>query len=372
MPKQARKMKIAVVLGTRPEIIKCSALLRLLEKKKADYFLLHTGQHYSYEMDKLFFEELELPEPKHKLSVHQAPVQGHGEHLGRMLAEVERILLHERPTDVLVQGDTNSVLAGALIAAKSAGSKMRVGHIEAGLRSYDRQMPEEINRIVADHISDFLFAPTKGALKILRSEGIAARKIFITGNTIVDAVLQNLEISKKKKPNLPYGLQEGQPFFLMTMHRQENVDHKDRLAQILKGVGEVHRQLKAPIIFPAHPRTVKMIHHFNLEVPQGVQVHPPVGFLDFLRLEAEAKLLLTDSGGVQEEGCILGVPCVTMRTSTERPETVQVGANMLAGFDPKKIVAMSKKMIQKKPNWKNPFGDGRSSERILQILSRQA
>jgi UDP-N-acetylglucosamine 2-epimerase (non-hydrolysing) len=364
------KVKIGVVLGTRPEIIKCSVLLRQLEKQKADYFLLHTGQHYSYEMDKLFFEELELLEPKYKLSVHQGQTQGHGEHLAKMLAPLERILGDERPDVILVQGDTNTVLAGALVAAKSSGFRIRIGHIEAGLRSYDREMPEEINRIVADHISDFLFAPTSGSKKILLSEGLSPKKVFVTGNTVVDAVLQNLVIAKRKKPQLPYGLKEGQPFFLMTLHRQENVDFKDRLSQIFDGLSGVHREFGYPILFPAHPRTVKMIHHFKLTIPEGVQVQPPVGFLDFLRLEAAAQMLLTDSGGVQEEGCILKVPCVTLRTSTERPETIQVGGNILAGYKASAIVAAARKMIHKPKNWKNPFGDGRASERILKILSR--
>ena len=366
MSSKNKKRPVAVILGTRPEIIKMSAIIRLLAKKKRPYFLLHTGQHYSYEMDRLFFKELELPEPQYQLSVHQAPSTGHGHHVGRMLSELENILLKEQPHTVLVQGDTNTVLAGALVAAKIHG--MKLGHVEAGLRSYDRQMPEEINRILTDHISDYLFPPTPGAVKILRREGIAKEKIFMTGNTIVDAVLQNLAIARKRSAALPYGLSRDKDFFLLTLHRQENVDDKGRLASILKGLEKVADHFKTPIVFPAHPRTVKMLKHFGLSLPKGVQEHPPAGFLDFLQLEASARLILSDSGGVQEEACILRVPCVTLRTSTERPETVEVGGNVIAGYKPEDILRGAVRMIKKKRTWANPFGDGKASERILRCV----
>jgi len=363
---RSKNSPIAILLGTRPEIIKLSALIRLLEASRRSYILLHTGQHYSYVMDRLFFKELELPEPKHQLSVHQAPSTGHGHHVGRMLPQLENILLKERPHTLLVQGDTNTVLAGALIASKLGG--MKLGHVEAGLRSYDRGMPEEINRIMTDHVSDYLFAPTAGARKILRKEGIPDKKIFMTGNTIVDALLQNLRIARKRSRKLPYGLGEKQDLILLTLHRQENVDDKKRLASVLSGLEKVSAYFKMPIIFPAHPRTVKMLKHFGLSLPKGVQAHEPAGFLDFLRLEAAAQLVLTDSGGVQEESCILRVPCVTLRTSTERPETVQVGANVIAGYRPENILKCSRGIIGKKRVWKNPFGDGHASERILRIV----
>ncbi len=368
--KKHQRPKIAVVLGTRPEIIKMSPVIRYLERFKKDYFIVHTGQHYSFEMDRLFFKELELPEPKHQLSVHLAPSQGHGEHLGRMLSHLEKIFLDEKPSVIAVQGDTNTVLAGALVASKIHG--IQVAHVEAGLRSYDREMPEEINRILTDHISDYLFPPTQLAKKILLSEGISAKKIHVTGNTIVDAVVQNMKIAEKKGLPMPYGLKTNEPFFLMTMHRQENVDFKDRLKAILIGLSRVHEHFKIPIIFPMHPRTEKMLKTFGLTLPAGVRHVAPAGFLDFLRLEGKAKLILSDSGGVQEEACILKVPCVTLRTTTERPETLTTGGNVLAGYDPVKILSGAKKMISKKAVWKNPFGDGRSGERIVQILENQA
>ena len=364
--KPKSKRPIAIVLGTRPEIIKLSALIRLCERKRVPYFLLHTGQHYSFEMDRVFFKELRLPVPKYRLSVHQSPAIGHGHHVGRMMEELESILLKERPHTVVVQGDTNTVLAGTLVASKIDG--MAVAHVEAGLRSYDRQMPEEINRVLCDHASDLLFPPTPAAKHTLLKEGIEAGKIFVTGNTIVDAVQQNLKIAAKR----PLVKGAKKPFFLLTMHRQENVDDKKRLVFILEGLRLVHEKLKTPIYFPAHPRTVNKLKAFNVKLPKGIHVHAPAGFLDFLRLEAEAEMALTDSGGVQEETCILKVPCVTLRTTTERPETVTVGGNVIVGYEPQAILRGALKMIGKKPTWKNPFGDGHASERILSTIQRKA
>ncbi len=363
-----QRENIGLVFGTRPEIIKLSPIIRLLERQNRKYFLLHTGQHYFYAMDKIFFKELKLPAPKYRLTVHLNPADGHGEHTGRMLKAVEGILRREKPSVVLVQGDTNSVLAASLVAAKLQGTKL--GHVEAGLRSYDRQMPEETNRVVSDHVSDFLFAPTVLSKNILIGEGISYKKIFVTGNTIVDAVRQNLEIAVRKRALLPYGIRKNSRFFLMTLHRQENVDDKKRLSLIFEGLRRIAVYFKTPIYFSAHPRTVKMIKKFRLGMPQGVFVVPPAGFLDFLRLEAAATLILTDSGGVQEEACILKIPCVTLRTSTERPETVKAGANVVSGYQPGPVLLGVQKMIRKTRDWKNPFGDGHAAKRILNIIRR--
>ena len=361
--RNTRRQKIAFVLGTRPEIIKFSPLIRLLERQRHPYFLIHTGQHYSYEMDKLFFRELGLPLPRHHLGAASLGPNFHGEHTGRMLTGIEKILLKEKPGVVLVQGDTNSVLAGSLAASKMKGVKL--GHVEAGLRSYDRTMPEEINRVIADHVSDYLFPPTEGSQTILLKEGVPAGKIFVTGNTVVDAVKQNLEMAKKRKRLQGY---ISSLFFLMTLHRQENVDNKDRLASILKGVGDVAEEFCAEVLFPAHPRTVSRLKVFGLRLPKGLRLIKPIGFLDFLSLEASARMVITDSGGVQEEACILKVPCVTLRTSTERPETVRAGANIVAGYLPASILRAARKMMHQKRVWKNPFGDGKSAEKIIRIL----
>jgi len=354
-------MKIAIILGTRPEIIKMSPVIRECEKRDIPYFILHTGQHYSYDMDKIFFEKLELPQPKYNLNVGSGT---HAEQTGKIMIGVEKTLMKEGADVVLVQGDTNTVLAGALAATKL---HIKVGHVEAGLRSYDRRMPEEINRILTDRVSDYLFAPTEKAKQNLLREGIDENKIFVTGNTIVDAVYQNLEIAKKKVNVLKDLGLKPKEYFLVTAHRQENVDAKERLKGILKGLELIYEEFSIPIIFPMHPRTRKRIKEFGLTF-NGVVVTNPVGFLEFLQLEANAKLVLTDSGGAQEESCILKVPCVTLRDNTERPETLEVGSNILAGTRPKRIVESVKTMLNKENKWENPFGDGKTGERIIKLI----
>jgi len=228
-------------------------------------------------------------------------------------------------------------------------------------------MPEEINRVIADHVADYCFAPTDVAKKNLLHEGIAEKKIVVTGNTIVDAIRQNLILSNdSRKTVTDLGL-SNKGYFLVTLHRQENVDDKQRLEGILRALSRLHETTGVPIVFPIHPRTEKMIKSFRLDL-RGVKLIPPQGFLDFLQLESNARLVLTDSGGVQEETCILGVPCVTMRDSTERPETVAVGANIIAGVSPDNIINAAETMLGKKEPWKNPFGDGNAGERIIATL----
>jgi UDP-N-acetylglucosamine 2-epimerase (non-hydrolysing) len=354
-------MKTAIVLGTRPEIIKFSPIIRECTRLGQDFFILHTGQHYSYNMDKVFFEQLELPEAKHNLDIGSGT---HAEQTGKMLIGIERVLLKEKPDIVLVEGDTNTVLAGALAAVKLG---IKVGHVEAGLRSYDRQMPEEINRILADHCSDLLFAPTSASKSTLVSEGIPEDKIFVTGNTIVDAVYQNMDIAKKKRgQNRALGV-DSCGYFLVTLHRQENVDNAQRFQNVLKGMQMVQERFGLPIIYPIHPRAKKMLKKFELRT-KGITMTKPLDYLNFLRLESNAKLILTDSGGVQEEACILRVPCVTLRDNTERPETLEVGANVLAGTDPKTIAKKVQMMLKGKKRWKNPFGNGKAGQRIVKIL----
>ena len=351
-------MKLSIILGTRPEIIKMSPVIRECEKRGLDYFILHTGQHYSHNMDKVFFEQLGLPQAKHNLDVGSGT---HAEETGKMLIGIEKVLLKENPDIVLVEGDTNTVLAGALAASKL---HIRVGHIEAGLRSYDRKMPEEINRVLTDHISDYLFVPTEKAKEILLKEGIREHKIFVTGNTIVDAVYQNLKIAEGNKSS------KSKKYFLLTLHRPENVDSRERFASILEALNKIAAEFHLPVIYPIHPRSRKMIRHFNLK-PYNIELIEPLDFLGFLQLEANACLVLTDSGGVQEESCILDVPCVTIRDTTERPETLEVGANVLSGSDPYKILESVKLMLNRGNNWVDPFGDGRAGKRIIDILEGQ-
>lgn len=355
-------MRVGVILGTRPEIIKMSPVIRECEARALDYLVIDTGQHYDYEMNQIFFEILDLPPPHHQLQVGSGT---HGQQTGRLLIEIEQVLLDERPDVVLVEGDTNTVLAGGLAASKL---QIKVGHVEAGLRSYDRNMPEETNRVLTDHLADFLFAPTSEAKENLLREGISADKIFVTGNTIVDAVQQNLEIARNKSSVLSdLGLSKDN-YFLITVHRPENVDCRQRLASILRSFQAIYDRFETSLIFPIHPRTRKMLRMFNLAMPAYVRLVEPVGFLDFLQLEANAKLILTDSGGIQEEACILQVPCVTLRDNTERPETVKVGSNVVAGTQPERIMTCVERMLPVARDWLNPFGDGKSSRCILDII----
>ncbi len=360
--KRSLKLKVAVILGTRPEIIKMAPVIRELKSQKKEYFILHTGQHYAYNLDRLFFDQLGLPEAKYNLEVGSG---SHAEQTAGILIGVEKVLEQECPDIVLVEGDTNSVLAAALAATKL---QMRVGHVEAGLRSYDRNMPEEINRVLADHISDFLFAPTEKSRGILIGEGIPEGRISVTGNTIVDAVYENLEIAKRRANAIGTArvLEPGE-YFLVTLHRPENVDNRARFASILEGLDEVAREFGVLMVYPAHPRSINMMGRFGLQ-PKEVRLTEPVDFLDFLRLESGARLVLTDSGGVQEEACILSVPCVTLRDNTERPETLEVGANILAGVLPERILECSGVMLSRRNGWQNPFGDGEAGKRIVRVL----
>ncbi|MCW4024571.1 MAG: UDP-N-acetylglucosamine 2-epimerase (non-hydrolyzing) [Candidatus Bathyarchaeota archaeon] len=354
-------MKILVILGTRPEVVKFSPIIRECQRLGLDYFILHTGQHYSYNMDRVFFEQLNLPEASFNLDVGSG---FHGQQTGKMLIGIEKILQQTNPDVVLVQGDTNTVLAGAVAAGKL---DIKVGHVEAGLRSYDRGMPEEVNRVLADHCSDYLFAPTEKSKQILLHEGIPEEKVFVVGNTVVDAVYQNLEIAKAKSKILnDLAVEEGQ-FMLATSHRQENVDNKEHFAGLIRGLQLVQQEFNVPIIYPIHPRAKKQLELFGIDTT-GLTLVEPLDYLAFLQLECKAKLVLTDSGGVQEETCILGVPCVTLRENTERPETIDVGSNILAGTDSVRILKAAKEGLTKSRIWVNPFGDGTTGQKIVNVL----
>jgi UDP-N-acetylglucosamine 2-epimerase (non-hydrolysing) len=346
-------MKLAIVLGTRPEIIKLSSIIRECESKKLDYFIVHTNQHYSENMDSIFFKDLKLPLPQYNLGC------GGGTSLAQisqMIIKMEDVFLKNRPDIVIVQGDTTSVLAGALVASRLG---IKIAHVEAGLRSYDRNMPEEINRILTDNISDFFFCPTEKQLKILYGEDIK-NNVFITGNTIVDAILW----AEKNPTNILKRLSlDNGKYCLMTLHRAENVDHKEKLESILRYVESLKEE---KIILPLHPRTKKMIELFNISLPKNIETIEPVGFLDMITLEKNTKAILTDSGGIQEEACILKKACITLRDSTERPETIEVGGNMLMRKDAKKDLG---DIMSKKINWHNPFGNGDSAKKIITILT---
>lgn len=348
--------KISIIVGTRPEIIKMSPIIRECEKLDLDYFVLHTGQHYSYNLDAIFFKELNLSLPKYNINCDSNS-------MGKMIEKIKNKMLSERPDIILIEGDTYSVLSSALAASKL---QIKIGHVESGLRSFDNTMPEEINRIAVDHISEFLFAPTEKSKNNLINENINENKIFVVGNTIVDAVYQNLKHPSDILNKLNVNNNE---YILITIHRQENVDNKERLYNILKGLYRIYEHYSIPIVYPIHPRTKKMIKKFNLYIPKYIKIIEPVGFFDFLQLEKNASIILTDSGGVQEEACILKVPCITLRYNTERPETIDIGVNILVGTDEKQIFNGFKKMINKKRNWINPFGNGKSSKKIIELIT---
>jgi UDP-N-acetylglucosamine 2-epimerase (non-hydrolysing) len=355
-------MRVAVVLGTRPEIIKMSPIVRELDRLEISYFILHTGQHYSHNMDRIFFEQLHLPEPKYNLNIGSGT---HAEETARALIGIERILRVEQPTVTLVQGDTNTVLAGALAASKL---KRKVGHVEAGLRSYDKEMPEELNRVLADHMSNLLFAPTEVSRENLIKEGIPSHMIHVTGNTIVDSLIHNMALLPD---DIPSSDLDSRSYFLLTLHRQENVDDEARFKDILDGLNLIYEEFQLPILYPVHPRTRRRFGEFKLNPSKGLRLIDPLGYFSFLKAESNAKLIITDSGGVQEEACILKVPCVTLRYNTERPETISVGANILAGTKPDEIIEKVKIMSKVQTSWDNPFGDGNAAKRILTIIIRE-
>ncbi|MCC6953895.1 MAG: UDP-N-acetylglucosamine 2-epimerase (non-hydrolyzing) [Deltaproteobacteria bacterium] len=345
-------MKIAIVVGTRPEVIKMCPVIRECQARGVNFFIIHSNQHYSAQMDAVFFQELEIPAPKYNLHVGSGT---HGNQTGNIMIKIEPIFMEEKPDVMLAQGDTNTVAAAALAAHKLG---IKVGHIEAGLRSYDRTMPEESNRVVTDHVSDMLFAPTLKQLGILRGEGISDSKISVVGNTIVDAVLQNKELAQTRSDILKRLGVTPKEFILVTAHRAGNVDTAPALKETLAVIGA----LPGTVVWPIHVRTVKSITTFGLELPKNVITCDPLGFFDFLNLEQNAKLIVTDSGGVQEEACILGVPCITIRENTERPETVDVGANVLIG---RSVERLREALERPKSSWKNPFGDGTTSTQII-------
>jgi UDP-N-acetylglucosamine 2-epimerase (non-hydrolysing) len=347
-------------------MIKLAPVILRLRDRGAPVLTVHTGQHYSWNMDRIFFEQLGLPRPDVRLNVGSGT---HGEQTARLLAAVERTLVETRPRMVLVQGDTNSTLAGALAAAKLG---LPVAHIEAGMRTFDRRMPEEINRVVADHLSGLLFAPTRTALRNLLQEGVARQRIRLTGNTSVDALKSNLGKASSGRMLERSGVRRDR-YILMTLHRQENVDREARLREILRGVGLVGRESGLPVIWPVHPRTAKMMKRFGLRPPACVDAAPPLGYFEFLELERNARLVLTDSGGIQEEACLLKVPCVTIwESETCWIETVQVGANRRSRPLAGDIAAAGASMLRSRRTWTNPYGRGGASDRIAETSLRWA
>jgi len=361
-------MKIATVIGTRPEIIKMAPVLDQLEKKGINNILIHTGQHYDHEMSQQFFLDLEIKKPDYNIGVGS---NSHGKQTADMIKSIEEVLITEKPDFIMVQGDTNAVLAGALTASKL---HMAVGHVEAGLRSYDKTMPEEINRQIADICSTMFFVPTEESAVNLIIENIDPHEIFITGNTIVDACRRHLKIAERES-NILNELNVTGDILTITMHRAENVDNPERLRNIIEALLELD---DITVVFPVHPRTLKTLKKFGfynkLKDSPNIRLTKPIGYLDFLLLLSKSKFVMTDSGGLQEEAITLNVPCMTLRYNTERPETVTAGGNILVGAEKDKILEVYNKiscdprLYKKMKNAENPYGDGRSSENILEAI----
>ncbi|MBI4283416.1 MAG: UDP-N-acetylglucosamine 2-epimerase (non-hydrolyzing) [Chloroflexi bacterium] len=351
-------MKIVSVVGARPNFVKAAMLSRVLRPEHEE-IILHTGQHYDYEMSKVFFEELEIPEPQYNLGVGSG---SHGRQTGEMLIRIEEVLEQEKPHWVIAYGDVNSTLAGALAAVKIG---IPVAHVEAGLRSYDRAMPEEINRVLSDHLSSLLFCPTDTAVGNLAAEGIT-RGVHNTGDVMYDAFLHYLPIAEAKSTVLQkLGLKPSQ-YLLATIHRASTTDDRGRLGSILRAF----ERMDETVVLPIHPRTKQAID--DLEISGNLRVIPPVGYLDMLKLERNARMILTDSGGVQKEAYFAQVPCLTLRDSAqpEWRETVEAGANIWVGTDTEKIIAgVRGDFSGMRPC--TEFGDGNASTRIAELLRGQ-
>lgn len=351
-------MLIASVVGARPQFIKAVPISKVLRKKHQE-ILIHTGQHYDTKMSEIFFKELNLPYPKYHLGVGSGPP---GWQVGSMLIQLEKILVEEKPELVIVYGDTHTTLAGALAAAKL---NIPLAHVEAGLRSCNDIMQEEKNRMITDHLSKLLFCPTPNAVQNLEKEGII-KGVYLVGDVMVDTLKFFFPISENHSKILKKLNLSPKSYFLATIHRAENADNPARLASLLKGLSK----LEKPVILPLHPRTRKQLKKTRLNDYRNIVILNPVGYLDMLALEKNAKLILTDSGGVQKEAYLLHVPCVTLREETEWNETVKVGCNALAGCNPNQIVETAKKLSSKHNLHfqDHLFGDGKTAYRIVKII----
>lgn len=366
-------MKIATILGTRPEIIKMAPIIDEISKRGIDQIILHTGQHYDKEMSDNFFKDLEIPTPDYNIQVGSG---SHGKQTGLMMKGIEEVLMDEKPDIVLVQGDTNAVLAGALVASKL---HIAIGHVEAGLRSFDMTMPEEVNRRAADVTSTMYFIPTEESAINLLAEGFSHKNLFITGNTVVDACFRHLEIAKKRgfeeESLAELDIENMDNILTLTMHRAENVDVKERVTNIIGALKELKDM---NIVFPIHPRTKNTLENFGLfdELNDLEHVHiiKPLGYLDFLLLTSKSTLILTDSGGLQEEAITLNVPALTLRYNTERPETVTAGGNILVGSDKEVILENANRILddeefaEKMKNAPNPYGIGDSAKLTVDAI----
>lgn len=360
--------KLLLVAGARPNFMKIAPIVRELEKHRDsfEFRIVHTGQHYDREMSDVFFEELEIPKPDHHLDVGSG---SHAEQTAKVMVRFEKVCVEEKPDLVIVVGDVNSTLACSIVAKKL---HIPVAHVEAGLRSGDMRMPEEVNRMVTDAISDYFFVTEKSGLEHLRAEGKPESAIFFVGHVMIDNLFHQIDkLDRMDRSGLASeALKRRYPEYgIMTLHRPSNVDSSEHLKNIFGALSVIAAKL--PLIFPIHPRTQSNMERFGLSLPEGIVTTRPLPYMDFLNLFKDARIVLTDSGGLQEETTALGVPCLTLRENTERPITAEEGSNVVVGADPDRIVAEAGKILQGrgKAGKRPDLWDGRAAERIVQILA---
>jgi UDP-N-acetylglucosamine 2-epimerase (non-hydrolysing) len=368
----AQQLKILNIVGARPNLPKIGPLMREMGRRpQIEPVLVHTGQHYDEQLSDIFFRQMGIPAPQVNLEVGSG---SHATQTAEILKRIEPVLLEQKPNLVLVVGDVNSTIAVSLAAVKLG---IPVAHVEAGLRSFDRAMPEEINRILTDALAEYLFITEEDAAEHLLKEGRPKESIFFVGNVMIDSLRHFLPIAQKSaiggELHLKNGAHGGDPwkrFAVLTLHRPSNVDSTEKLTELLGAIDAVAQEI--PVIFPVHPRTQQRLTQAGIKHHPNLRVIPPVGYLDFLCLLSKATLVLTDSGGIQEETTALGVPCLTLRENTERPITISQGTNLLVGTDPAKIVAAAKEVLagKSKAGRIPPLWDGHAAERIVETLLR--
>ena len=352
-------MKIVTVIGARPQFIKASLMSLNFLKKNINEVIVHTGQHFDTNMSEIFFDEMEIPKPKYNLNIQSLT---HGAMTGRQIEEIEKILFKEKPDWLLVYGDTNSTLSGALAAAKM---NIKIAHVESGLRSFNKNMPEEINRLLTDHLSDILFVPSLNAENNLISEGISKEKIQNVGDIMYETSIFFSKFANKKSKILKKLKLKKKEYVLSTVHRQENTDNKERLHDIFTGLS----YSKLPVFIPIHPRTMKKVKDYNLVIEKNINFIPPLGYLDMILLQKNASLIATDSGGIQKEAYFYNVPCLTLRDETEWIELVESGANFLCGSNVSKIKSYINRKFEEIKR-ETFYGDGKTSSKILNFLNK--
>ena len=359
-----KMFKVINVVGARPNFMKVAPIVEAMKRREQEFtpLVVHTGQHYDSAMSDAFFSDLEMPQPDVYLGVGSA---SHAAQTAAVMERFEPVVIREKPDWVMVVGDVNSTLACALVCAKLG---VKVAHVEAGLRSRDRTMPEEINRLLTDQIADLLFTPSEDADRNLLREGIPPERIRLVGNVMIDSLLKYLPLASKSTIKEREGLAD-RDYAVLTLHRPSNVDDAETFGRILEALGEIGERL--PVVFPVHPRTKRTIAELGLEdrveKTKGLRLIEPLGYLDFLSLYSDARLVLTDSGGIQEETSVLGIPCLTLRENTERPITVTMGTNKIVGTDPTKILAAAFAALNEteRQPLSIPLWDGQTADRIL-------